>query len=197
MLNYNKIITNRPTSLNVKVKRIDWAQSEQMLLDVMSEFSVYDGDLREALTRSGGPPLLFEPATINLHSLPPMGDSVQLRFTNCLDCPIGFAFSPPSIPSWLQLDCIEGTVAPGAIAEVRASCHHIRASEAYGDEMGSFDAACGAGARALLEVACRPEVTGLLLMQLRALGGGSEQATLAGVSVPVVVYLGVHPSALN
>ena len=192
-------------SLNVKVKRVDWAASEQMLLDVMQELSFYDGDLREATTRSGGPALCLEPASINLHSLPPVGDSVQLRLRNRLDRDISFAFFPSSVPAWLDLDCLDGVLsaeaasgatgagsdAQGNRLTIRASVDHIRASQAYGEEMSFLDLACGSGARALLDVASRPEVTALLVLQLRSMRDGAHDGgSLGDVLVPVVVYLG-------
>lgn len=190
-------------SLNVKVKRVDWAASEQMLLDVMQEFCFYDADLREATTRSGGSALCIEPSTINLHSLPPVGDSVQLRLRNRLECAVSYSFFPPSVPPWLDLDCLHGVLpaakapglagadAEGSPTTLRASVDHIRASQAYGEEMGCLDLACGAGARALLDVASRPEVTALLVLQLRSVREGArEGGSLAEVLIPVVVYLG-------
>jgi hypothetical protein len=54
-------------SLNVKVKRVDWASCEQTLLDVMEELCHYDGDLREAMAVRFGDRAVC-------------GDSVDLRW---------------------------------------------------------------------------------------------------------------------
>ena len=169
---HSSISDHKPVfaSLNVKVKRIDWAESEQLILDVMEEMSNHDGDLREALTRSGGSPLLVEPGSINLHSLPPVGDNVHLKLSNRLDCAIRFNVKESSLPSWLFLDPKSSILSPGQSINLSATVNHIEASEAYGDDVCKADAALDCpGARHLLEPSLRPEITGLVVLQLKAL----------------------------
>ena len=155
-------------SLNVKVKRVDWASCEQTLLDVMEELCHYDGDLREALLRSGGSPLTIEPASINLHSIPPVGDNVQLNLTNCLDCDLGYSIDPETVPAWLRLDPLSSVLSPGASITLRASTDHVDASASYGNLVSELDRALSTS-KHLLDASSRPEISALLRVQLKAL----------------------------
>jgi len=155
-------------SLNVKVKRVDWASCEQTLLDVMEELCHYDGDLREALLRSGGSPLAIEPASINLHSIPPVGDNVQLKLTNCLDCDLSYSIDPESVPAWLHLDPLSSVLSPGASITLRASANHVDASASYGDLVSESDRVLS-NSKHLLDASSRPEISALLRVKLKAL----------------------------
>lgn len=193
-------------SLNVKTKRIDWAASEQMLLDVMQELCCYDGDLREALIRSGGAPLLLEPASINLHSLPPVGDNVHIRLTNKLDCAICYNFKESSVPVWAHVDPLSSTIPPGKAITLSVTVNHLQASAAYGDEVCKSDAMLdNPSANHLLQLSERPEITALLVLQLKALREKSHAESeswkvleqefvsggfLADLLLPCVCFLG-------
>jgi len=195
-------------SLNVKVKQVDWADSEQLLLDVVNEFAFYDGDLRETLTRSGGTPLQIQPCSINLHSIPPVGDIVQLQLTNCLDCAISFSVKVSSVPTWLRLDPMSSTLLQGKSIKMSAAADHIHASAAFGDEICKSDAAIDCiGAKNLIDASNRPEISAFIILEVKALkekqgGAGSppnwselepntfDAGSLADVLIPVVCFLG-------